>query len=307
MFTTSRCLVAALVTPPLFLLLATELPAQSGHPPSYRERRLSDPDGFAAHLERQTGVKLVPGATLPPGGAPRFGGTRPKILITGYWPPTNEGVRYFSTDPLLNPNGWIGDDWEALGYDVHSYFPEFTPSNCSTCGKGRGDLEVDYQDTSPDFWRILDEIRPIAIVTFSRGWDDKSWELEMNQYNRSLWVNDYVTPFQPTPAPPDDSVPAETLRLSTLPVQEIVDAVDAAGLGLDPYINFSGNGGGFLSEYIAYHGVWAQDLFRSPADPDWCIAGGHVHVGGQISWATTHEAVKITLREVIAYVDSVRA
>jgi hypothetical protein len=308
MSTTSRCLGAALVTPPLLLLLlAPELPAQDGQTEKRRVRRLADPDAFAAHLERQTGVTLVPGATLPPGGVPRLDGTRPKILLTGYWPPSNEGVRFFSTDPLRNPGGWIGDDWESLGYDIHSYFPEFTPRNCSFCGKGSGDLEVDYQDTSVDFWRILDEIRPIAIITFSRGWDDQSWELELNQYNRKTWVGDYLAPFQPTPAPPDDSLPAEALRLTTLPVQAIIDAVASSGLGLDTYINHSGNGGGFLSEFIAYHGVWAQDLYRSPADPDWCIAGGHVHVGGRISWATTHEAVKITLRELIAYVDSVRA
>ena len=48
----------------------------------------------------------------------------PVILITGYWPPTNEMIRDFSQNPDLNPTGWIGDDWESRGYDVVSFFPE---------------------------------------------------------------------------------------------------------------------------------------------------------------------------------------
>ena len=35
-----------------------------------------------------------------------------KILLTGYWPPSNEAIRAFSQNHLLNPNGWIGDNWE---------------------------------------------------------------------------------------------------------------------------------------------------------------------------------------------------
>ncbi|MBL8843057.1 MAG: hypothetical protein JNL90_16175 [Planctomycetes bacterium] len=281
--------------------------AQHGTPPMRLERDLSDPDGFRAHLERQTGVRIDPRRGQGNGGgAPRLHGERPTILLTGYWPPSNEAIREFSDDPVQNPGGWIGQDWEGRGYDVHSYFPEFVPRNCRSCGRGSGDLEVDYQDTSADFAAIVADLEPIAVITFSRGFDDLSWELEMNQYNRTVWIDDFASPFQPTPAPPDAGWPADGLRLSTLPVQEIVDAVDAAGLGLDPYICYSGNGGGYLSEFIAYHGVWYQDLFRSPADPDWCIAGGHVHVGGRISWANAKAAAQVTLREVITWVDQVR-
>lgn len=45
------------------------------------------------------------------------------ILLTGYWPPTNEMLRDWSTNPAQNPNGWAGGNWEGLGYDVYSYFP----------------------------------------------------------------------------------------------------------------------------------------------------------------------------------------
>ena len=249
-------------------------------------------------------------ASLPPGSfVPRqqqiAAGVRPVIVVTGYWPPTNEAIRRFSTDPLKNPLGWIGSDWEGRGYDVHAFFPEFTPPNCTGCGTGTGQLEVDYQDTSADFWPLVEGVDPIAIVTFSRGFNDLSWEIEMNQFNRSVWVNDFVSPFQPTPAPPDAGWPADGLRLSTQPVQAIADAVNAAALGVNAFVAFSGDGGAFLSEYMAYHGVWYQALHSNPLDPSWCVAGGHVHVGGLVSWAVAETAVQVTLREEIEYLDSV--
>lgn len=240
------------------------------------------------------------------GAVHQLGGPRPAILLTGYWPPSNEAVRRFSTNPAQNPAGWIGSDWEGRGYDVYSYFPDFTPPTCTNCGIGTGDLTVDYQDTSADFWPIANALKPIAIITHSRGSAGTSWEAEMNQYNRSTWVNDYAAPLQPTPAPPDASVPANALRLSTLPVQEIVDNVLDANLGLNAFICFSGNGGGFLSEFIAYHGVWYQALHSSPSDPAWCIAGGHIHIGTSVPWATAERAARVTLRSVIHYVDTVR-
>ena len=230
----------------------------------------------------------------------------PTIMLTGYWPPSNEGVRKFSANPDLNPT-WEGANWEGRGYDVYSYFPDFDPDDCSSCGKGDGDLEVDYQDTSADFWPLADAIAPFGIITFSRGFPDLNWEVEMNQFNRTIWVGDYLRPFQPTPRPPDDSVDPGALRLSMLPVQEIVDAVNDADLGIDAFICYSGDGGGFLSEFIAYHGVWYQDLHRSPTDPAWCAAGGHIHVGGNIDWDTTELAVEVSLRALIEHLDAIKA
>jgi len=232
---------------------------------------------------------------------------RPAIVLTGYWPPTNEAVRRFSTDPVQNPLGWMGSNWEGRGYDVYSFFPEFTPPNCNFCGKGHGDLEVDYQDTSSDFWALVEPLRPIAVITFSRGSLDRSWEIEMNQYNRLTWINDYLAPVQPTPAPPDDSLPTDALRLSSLPVQDIVDALNASNLNVNPEICFSGNGGGFLSEFIAYHGVWYRDERASPTDPNWCVAAGHVHVGSVVDWQTAADAADVTMRTVMDYVDGVLA
>ncbi len=228
---------------------------------------------------------------------------RPRILLTGYWPPSNEAVRPFSQSAAQNPGGWIGEDWEGRGYDIVAYFPEFVPSNCFNCGVGSGDLQVDYQDTSLDFWAIADAIKPVAIITFSRGFINRSWELEMNQFNRTNWFQDYLPPLLPTPNPPDASVPAGTLRLSTLPVNAIVQAVAAGHPMLTPYICFTQDGGGFLSEFIAYHGVWHQSLHADPSDPDRCVAAGHVHVGGLIDWPTARAATETTLRVLTDHID----
>jgi hypothetical protein len=261
-----------------------------------RVQRLSQP---------QSNLASLPPGTIVPRQAQLAAGQRPTIVLTGYWPPSNEALRRFSTDPVQNPAGWIGQNWEGRGYDVHSFFPEFTPPNCSNCGKGTGDLEVDYQDFTADFWPIVDALDPIAVITFSRGFNDFSWELEMNQYNRSVWVGDFLAPFQPTPAPPDAGWPSNGLRLSTHPVQAILDAINTSGLNTVGYICYSGDGGGFLSEFAAYHGAWYQGLNADPADPEWCVAGGHVHVGGMLDWPTAEEAAKVTLRAEIGYLDSV--
>ena len=225
----------------------------------------------------------------------------PIILVTGYWPPTNEMIRHFSQDTNLNPNGWQGENWENSGYDIVSYFPTFDDPNCTSCGQGNGILQVDYQNTSEDFWPIANSHTPIGIVTFSRGFNNLSWELEYNAYNRTNWYNDYETPFLPTPNPPDQDEAAFYLRNSNLPMEEIIVSIDNLGLGLDPYIDSAGDPGRFVSEFMAYHGTWYRDLNLS-SDLK-CIAAGHVHVGGQIDTDIAKLAANQTIRELIKYLD----
>jgi hypothetical protein len=227
------------------------------------------------------------------------------ILITGYWPPTNEMVRRFSTSPTQNPGGWIGGNWEGRGYNIYSFFPEF-PGGVDANPKGNGDLEVDYQDTSADWWRITDMIHPLAIVTFSRGNSGSNWEIEYRTKNRATWVNDYVAPLQPTPAPPDSSVPAETIRFNTLPMTQIRDAVNSADLNITSFIDTSSSelAGGFLSEFIGYHGMWYQSLHSSPSDPYQTFMAGHIHVGINTALPAAQAATDITLREVIAQLNT---
>jgi pyrrolidone-carboxylate peptidase len=224
------------------------------------------------------------------------------IMLTGYWPQTNNMLRRFSTNPEQNPDGWTGQNWEDRGYDIYSFFPEFPDG----LGKGVGDFEVDYQDTSEDFWRCVEELHPVAIITFGRGNLDRSWEVEWQTRNLDSWVGDYEEPYQPTPSPPDSSVPVDTIRYSTLPMEPIVDAVNAAyeDITLDAYVDYTGFAGGFLCEYVGYHASWYHDLHSDPDDPYWNVAAGHIHVGADVGRQAARTASRITLRELIAYVDT---
>ncbi len=230
-----------------------------------------------------------------------FSKNRPKIMVTGYWPPTNEMVRHFNQSEELNPDGWEGENWEGLGYDVVSYFPEFNPPDCNNCGQGFGDLEVDYQDYSQDFWPIVENIRPVGIITFSRGFNDLSWELENRLVNRTNWYDDYTAPFLPTPNPPDDSVSNYHIRYNSLPISDIIRAVDVANLGLDPYLDDS-NAGLYLSEFSGYHGVWYKENFEDDNEFP-CFASGHIHVGSQVDWDTAREAAEISIRTLIDHIN----
>ena len=222
----------------------------------------------------------------------------PVIVVTGFWPPTNEMLRHFSQDLSLNPDGWQGEDWQGSGYDIIAFSPEFENPDCDNCGQGYGDFEVDYQDTSYDFWRLIDELDPVSIITFSRGYIDYSWELEFNFYNRTNWGPDYTAPFSPTPNPPDSEEETNFLRNSTLPMQDIMDAVNESNLDLNSYIDINGDPGHFVSEFMGYHGVWYHDLNQFNENVP-CYLAGHVHVGGLIDWDTATQAAEITIEEVI--------
>jgi len=225
----------------------------------------------------------------------------PKIMVTGYWPPTNEMVRHFSQNIELNPGGWQGENWEGLGFDVVSFFPQFDPADCNNCGQGYGDLEVDYQDFSQDFWPIINEIQPVGIITFSRGFNDMSWELENRLVNRTNWYDDYTSPLLPTPNPPDNTVSNYHVRYTSLPVSDIINAIQEAHIGLDPYLDNT-NAGMFLSEFAGYHGVWYKETYEDNIEIP-CISGGHIHVGAQVDWDTAKEAAEVSIRTLIEYVD----
>lgn len=226
------------------------------------------------------------------------------IMITGYWPPTNEMVRRFSTNPGQNPGGWVGGNWEGRGYDVYSFFPEFPDG----VGQGEGDFEVDYQDTSADWQRITQEIRPAAIITFSRGGRGSNWEIESHHRLRAPedWAADYTEPFGPTlDMPIYQSLEIGTELSSTLPMEAIRDAVLDSGVIGNAYIDWDGTGGNFLSEFIGLHGVWYNSLNDSHG-ADWQnFAAGHIHVGMGTPLDAANAATEITLREVTAYLDTV--
>ncbi len=225
------------------------------------------------------------------------------ILITGYWPPTNEAVRQFSTNPTQNPGGWQGGDWRGRGYDVHSFFPEFPDG----LGQGVGDFEVDYQDTMSDWERVVAEINPVAIITFSRGRPGRSWEIEgqLEMHAPNEWLPDYTVPRRPDADMPifDDLVPGEFYP-STLPTEAIRDAVADAGIIPNTYIDQAG-GGAFLSEFIGLLGTRHQLLNGGP-DADYrTFAAGHIHVGIATPTDLATQAAEISIETLIDYLDTV--
>ena len=128
-----------------------------------------------------------------------------------------------------------------------------------------------------------------------------SWELENRLVNRTNWYDDYTDPLLPTPNPPDNTVENYHVRYTSLPVNEIISAVFDTHLGLDPYLDNT-NAGMFLSEFAGYHGVWYKETYEEDIEIP-CFAGGHIHVGAQVSWDTAREATEISLRALINHVD----
>ena len=70
-------------------------------------------------------------------------------------------------------------------------------------------------------------MKPVAIITFSRGFNDHSWELENRLVNRTNWHDDYTEPFLPTPNPPDATVDTYHVRYTSLPIDDIISAAKA--------------------------------------------------------------------------------
>lgn len=217
----------------------------------------------------------------------------PSVVLTGYWPPTNEMLRPWSPDPAQNGGVWVGENWRGLGYNVYAYFPEF-PGGTGANPKGNGDFEVDYQDTSADWWFLLDAVRPIAIITNSRANTTRGWELEGGNgfYADSQWTADYLVPTRPTPNEPHD--PPGSQRSSSLPMQAIVDAVAASAANVDPFIS-TFDDGRFLSNYIGYHGNWWRDTHDDPSQPGRCYGSGHIHVGLSATVPDARLAMEVTL------------
>ncbi|BBM84962.1 hypothetical protein [Candidatus Uabimicrobium amorphum] len=221
------------------------------------------------------------------------------ILVLGYWPPTNAIVQDFSNDAALNPGGWKGKNWQNLGYDIYSFFPTFPKGVKGENGRGEGNLEVDYQDTSRDFWKVVERIKPHAIIAFGLG--RGPWEIEFNARNLAVenWRKDYLIPQFPLTKP--DVTRADNFTLhSTLPVAKIAEKVNAADLGFKAWVDWQGDPGRFLCEYMAYHVMWYQSLHRNGKDA--CLAAGFIHVGGEVDVTSGKKALEITLQETIAHI-----
>jgi|GEM_PF-871719 len=221
------------------------------------------------------------------------------VVLMGYWPPTNEMLRQWSPNPDQNPGGWTGENWRDHGFDVYAFFPEFPPDGDPTndeigdpgsVGSPDYDLQVDYQATSGDFWRIVDEYQPVLMITTSRGggigWEVEALEGGHGQNNPNGpaldWASDsYNADTHPTQA----SIEARSWAListyrqgqtlpSALPIDAIVEATEA--LALTDVVIDSQTSGNYLSGFLGLHGVYYDSI------TDYSAAAGHIHVGGKV-------------------------
>ncbi|MBC8074111.1 MAG: hypothetical protein IAG13_37675 [Deltaproteobacteria bacterium] len=247
------------------------------------------------------------------------------MVLMGYWPPTNEMLRPWSTDPAQNPGGWIGANWNGLGYDVHAFFPEFPPDGDPTnddigddgaVGSPDFDLRVDYQATSADFWRIVDEHQPVIVLTTSRG-GDIGWEIEAlegghgegNAGDAALdWASDaHGVDVLPTETTVDartwDAITTHRQGVtlpSQLPLQTIFDATSVLGV-TEVAIDEIGTSGNFLSGFLALHGLYYQ------LHTEHAVAAGHIHVGLGLPVADASTLIEATLQVVLESHPAARA
>ena len=215
---------------------------------------------------------------------------RPVVMLTGYWSPTSEMIYRFSPDPILNPDGWIGENWEHRGYDVYAFFPAFDVYT--------REFEVDYQATWNDFWARTEEYHPEIIISFGAG--DGPWEIETRAINRDEWEPDEIPPYYPTPNPPDSTMEADGARYATLPLEYIRDAVSEQ-TNLYTWIDYNDDPGDFLCNFIAYLGMWYQNMHAPEDDEYYCRAAGFIHVDDLIDIDEATLAAEVTLRSTLIY------
>lgn len=279
---------------------------------------------------------------MPSEPSPFSKSRRRLVLLFGYWPSTDIGIE--GRHGMLWKWKALQENYKNSGYDVLAITPTFEyrrgwsdlGRTIPYWGKGEGHLIVDYRVTSQDFWAIAQERLPIAIMSFSRGYNDRSWEIETAGRNleQGYWIDaslyyddsgsrivdsrdlpypggsaEDFSPFRgegtTEGGPPDRTLPANANRESNLPILAIRDAINAEFLSppvkLVAAIDHTGIVGNFVSEFMAYHVTWYRDYINEkfPDDPvNQCQRAGHVHVGVQVAVADAEKAIDIQLAEL---------
>jgi pyrrolidone-carboxylate peptidase len=220
------------------------------------------------------------------------------VILTGFWPPSNQMIADFSMDNRLNPAGWKGGNWRGLGYNVYAFFPEF-PSGTQTNPKGNGDFEVDYQDTLLDFQRIVNKYKPIVIICYGMG--QGPWEIEQNAVVHTQWHDDYLPQTQPDTKWLEKTLP-DGYGHSTLPVDTIADAVNNANLGVYAWVDKQGDCGDFLCDYMACLAMAYQKQHGDSSQLDYCAAAGFIHVGPSVTLEQAKQAQDVTLDTILRHI-----
>ena len=211
---------------------------------------------------------------------------RRNIMLTGFWVPTSQMVARFSTNPYVNPDGWQGENWENLGYDIYSFVAKEYYNN-------NGTWEWRYQQIWDAFWNISNQLHPIAIIGFGQGAKANTWNIENKAINWNKWYLD-DDGKQPSPNPPDDTVWPCFIRFSTLPIWRIEKAINNQ-TSINAKVNVLGTPGFYFCGYLAYLEQWYQAQ-HSDDDEFLCKAAGWIHVNKNISLEDCIEATNITIK-----------
>ena len=147
-------------------------------------------------------------------------------------------------------------------------------------GSQASDLRVDFQDTSSDFWRIVDRHQPQVLITTSRG-GRIVWELEAVEGGHDGGTHnpadDWRSDEHGVGLPLQDTIDARSweaisiyrkgrLLRSSLPFAAIQRQGD------DVQVD-EGTSGNYLSGFLGLHGLYYQSITPEVR------AAGHIHVG----------------------------
>jgi hypothetical protein len=228
------------------------------------------------------------------------------------------------------------------GYNIKAISPTFLaplgmyPGGTSAFwGRGYGDITVDYETTSVQFWkRIAPQYLPIAIMSFSRTNGSKTWNIAESGKNRkqvdwerSQTFDDFAgvrttdtlnKPFiggsatDPSPEngngviadnPPDASdatnQPAGSVRNADFGT--FVPAMKTAVTNAVAAITATngGDAGDYVSGFMAYHVAWYREHTNGWAADKKCLYSGHTHVGQCVTPAEGEAAVMAQLDVLI--------
>lgn len=224
------------------------------------------------------------------------------IVLIGYWNPAGKMIKSFSTNKEINPDGWIGKNWKNSGYDVYSFFPTFKNEADLV---GEGDFRVDYASTYNDFLRVTQDLKPIAMIGYGSSMSDP-WDVEEEYppYFKAMFesgnIESRVNVKVPGPIP--DSLKTDRTLRSSLPVEKIIQAVNAiqdfpliAKGGTDP--------GNFLCGFLGYLLAWYHQEHADFRDEAYNAMAGFIHVGVPLSqainaqeqtlWVVTHALAQL--------------
>ena len=251
--------------------------------------------------------------------APAAAAAAPRCVavLMGYWPPTNEMLRRFSRSGEQNPQGWVGADWRGLGYDVLAFFPEFPPDgnpmndprgSAGRIGSATSDLRVDYQDTSADFWRLVDRFKPRVLITTSRGgrpsagnW--RRWKAAMVPASPPAATRaglDQRRPRRPPLPQCRQHRPRSAALLRQHRTQRVASRLPLAAitaattpLALTNVATDQATSGNYLSGFLGLHGI------AYGASEPGNVASGHIHVGTTVSVADARALLEASLEATL--------